>query len=276
MEMRRVDIGGFHLAVHDSGSAGGLPPVICVHGLTRRAADFERLVAALAPTRRVLAVDVAGRGDSDRLIDPTHYQVPVYVAQMLALLDRLELKVVDWIGTSMGGLIGMGLAATAPTRVRRMVLNDIGPFLPKEAVAEIVDRVKRRPLFADFDEALAYYRQTSAANGIQADADWRWYTGISIRPADGGGFEPHWDPAIVGGFAQAYAEDVALWPTWALLTQPILVLRGAESTLLPRATALGMATRPDTRLVEVPGCGHAPSLIQADEIEAIRAWLATP
>lgn len=251
-------------------------PVLCLHGLGRNARDFDSLGEALAADgRRVIAADVVGRGDSGWLRDPSDYGYPQYLADTASLIARLGAAEVDIVGTSMGGLIGMMLAAQPDAPVRRLVMNDVGPFIPKAALERILNYFGKNPRFADLAEAEAYFRQTYSSFGDLNDAQWRHLTETSLR-RDGGAWRLHYDPRIVEPFRQVELADVYLWPLWDAIDRRVLVLRGAESDLLLTKTAAEMAQRgPKAQVVEFPGCGHAPALLDAAQIDPIRQWLAS-
>jgi pimeloyl-ACP methyl ester carboxylesterase len=263
---------GVTLAYLDHGAGAGGPPVFCVHGLTRNSRDFDSVIARLAPHRRVLAVDVAGRGGSSWLPDKQLYNNATYVQHLLKLLDQLKLDQVDWIGTSMGGLIGMAVAASVPGRIRRLVINDIGPFIPKASLARIAGYMGVAHAWPDIETAERHFRTHSAPFGPLTDAQWRHLTETSVRRHNGG-FLPAYDPAMADAFKGVEPADINLWPLWAEIRQPILLLRGADSDLLLRPTALGMVARGDVTLREFPGMGHAPSLLADDQLDAISSWL---
>jgi pimeloyl-ACP methyl ester carboxylesterase len=270
---RQATVDGVTLAYLDAGAGSGGPPVFCVHGLTRNARDFDAVIATLAPHRRVIAVDVAGRGASSWLADKRLYSNPVYAQQLLALLDQLGLDQVDWIGTSMGALIGMAVAATAPTRIRRLVINDVGPFIPKAALTRIAGYMGVEHAWPTLAAAEAHFRTHFAPFGVLTDDQWRHLTATSVRPHNGG-FMPAYDPALADAFKGGEPlVDIELWPLWAEIRQPILLFRGAESDLLLRPTALGMVARGDVELHEFAGIGHAPSLLARDQLDAIERWL---
>ena len=257
--------------------AGGRTPrraVVCVHGLTRNARDFDFLAAALAEAGCLVAcADVVGRGESDWLAGPTGYGYPQYLADLTALLARLEVDRVDWVGTSMGGLCGIMLAAQPKTPLGRLVVNDIGPFIPKEALERIAGYAGKDPRFADLAEAEAYLRRVHAPFRL-SEAHWRHLAEHSVRPAEGGGLRLHYDPGILHTFGEGPYEDVDLWATWDAVRLPVLVLRGSESDLLLPETAREMQTRgPKAKVVEIPGCGHAPGLMDPGEIALLRDWL---
>lgn len=282
VRVQKVAIGGgVSLSCREQGAPDTPKVLVCVHGLTRNACDFDRLGAALADDYRVIAVDMVGRGESSWLAEGTGYQIPNYVIQCIALLDALGLSQVDWLGTSMGGFIGMGLAAAAPGRIGKLVLNDVGPFLDKSVVAEIWRLAEDWPAFDTLDAATAYFRTRHSGFGPIDDAGWRALAASSVAPISDRDprLQLNIDPVIVRTPPQtspeAHPGDVILWDYWAKILAPVLVLRGSESTVLGRATALGMrATRPETvSLCEFYGVGHAPSLMVPDQIATVRDWL---
>lgn len=253
---------------------GGPAAVICVHGLTRNARDFDALAAALAGAGLLtVCPDVAGRGESDWLSQPDDYGYPQYLADMTALIARLDVASVDWVGTSMGGILAIMLAAQPQTPLRRLVLNDVGPFIPKAAIERIASYAGRDPRFADFAEAEAYLRDVHAPFGL-TDEQWRRLVEHSVRPAAGGGLRLHYDPGILTPFGDGPHEDVDLWDLWDVIGIPVLVLRGADSDLLLAETAAEMTKRgPEAEVVEIAGCGHAPGLMDEGQIALVRDWL---
>lgn len=277
--MRCLSSGGFHsMAYREFGAPDAARVVICVHGLTRNCRDFDRLAAALAGAGcRVVCPDVVGRGDSGWLADPAGYGFPQYLADMTVLLARLEAEAVDWVGTSMGGLIGMMMAAQPGTPLRRLVLNDIGPFLPRAGLERIGSYVGHDPRFADLAAAEAYIRDVHAGFGALADHEWRHLaeTSVVAAEADGeGALRLRYDPGIGAGFRASPPEDVDLWTVWDRGTVPSLVLRGADSGLLLSDTAAEMTRRgPRAELAEIAGCGHAPALMDPAQIALVRDWL---
>ncbi len=265
----------FHKLAYVAWGAPESPRVlVCVHGLTRNGRDFDFLAAALEDRYRVVCPDVVGRGVSAWAAAPADYNNLQYVADATALLARLGVETVDWLGTSMGGLIGMVAAAIPGSPIRRLILNDIGPFIPKAALERIGDYVGKDPHFADFDAVEQYVRTVHATFGDLSDAQWRHMAEHSARPLDGGGFALAYDPAIAGAFLGDKIDDVDLWAIWDKITCPVLVLRGAKSDLLKRETADEMTRRgPKAELIEFAGCGHAPALMAPEQIAAVRDWL---
>jgi pimeloyl-ACP methyl ester carboxylesterase len=243
--------------------------------LTRNGRDFDVLARALAVDARVVCPDVAGRGRSTWLAAAADYRYPQYMADMTSLIARLDVAEVDWIGTSMGGLIGMMLAAQPDTPIRRLIINDIGPFLPKAALERIAGYVGLDPRFEDLPALEAYLRQVHAPFGPITDDQWRHLAQHSARRLDGGGFGLAYDPRIGDAFrSDKQLEDVDMWSVWDAVRCPVLVLRGAESDLLLADTAREMATRgPRARVVKIAGVGHAPALMTDDQIALVRDWL---
>ncbi len=277
MRRRRLVLeeeGGVGIAWIEWGAAEASRIVVCVHGLTRNARDFDFLAARLAAGgARVICVDVAGRGRSDWLADPRGYVLPTYVRQMRAFLDRLGLAAVDWVGTSMGGLIALLLAAEDPGRIRRLVLNDIGPYVAAASLAPVRAYLGLDLAFADLGELEAHLRTIHAGFGPLDDARWRHLATHSAR-REGDRLRLHYDPAIRVPFLEETARDLDLWPVFDALSCPVLLLRGALSPVLDPATATAMTVRgPRARLVTFAGVGHAPALMSGDQIDIVADWL---
>ena len=274
---------GFHrLSYTDWGEARSPHVVVCVHGLTRNARDFDFLAQALESSCRVICPDVVGRGQSGWLARKDDYAYPQYLTDMTALIARITEHLqpdarIDWVGTSMGGLIGMLLAAQPAHPIRRMVLNDVGPFIPKTALARIALYVGKAPRFASLDEAERYVRIVSAPFGPLTDVQWRHLTEHNMHRDADGSCVMRYDPGIANAFATQSLQDVDLWSHWDRIDCPVLTLRGKNSDVLSHATAEEMTRRgPRARLVEFAGIGHAPTLMAADQIEAVRDFLLTP
>ena len=255
--------------------------MVCVHGLTRNARDFDYLAQTLAAQgTRVLAISMAGRGESDRLTDPMHYSYPTYVADCLAFLDNFHLRNIDWVGTSMGGIIGMMLAASSKHRIRRLVLNDIGSFLNKAALQRIYGYVQNIPeSFANHEAAEAYFKANFAPWGITEDAHWQHFMQHSIAAQADGSYRMLCDPAIAQPLAAisenfTKVEDINLADIWSQLLIPTLILRGADSDILDEVTIEAMKrTNPDTNSMTFEGCGHAPALATEYQIGYIARFL---
>ena len=246
--------------------------LICVHGLARNGRDFDDLARVMAADYRVICPDVVGRGRSDWLRDPLCYGIPQYVSDMLVLIARLDVATVHWLGTSMGGVIGMVLASLEGSPITRLLLNDVGPVISPESIKRIGDYIGRAPKFASYVEAEKYIRLVSAPFGALTDAQWRHLTESSLRPTADGQLEMRYDPAIAESFRRATATgEIDLWPIYDRIRCPTLVLRGAESDLLTLETVQAMAARgPHPRVIEVPGVGHAPMFMDAAQIDIVR------
>ena len=249
--------------------------LVCVHGLTRCARDFDTLAAALSERYRVVCPDIAGRGDSEWLADPMLYQIPQYVGDMVTLVARLDVESVHWVGTSMGGLIGMALAAQPGTPVQKLVVNDAGPVLSKVSLERIATYVGMAPIFPDIATAEKYIRAVSASFGPHTDAEWRFLTEVVLRKNPDGSLRMHYDPKVSEPVRALMPEkDLELWPLWDAIRCPTLVLHGAQSDLLTRETCAQMAQRgPKAKVVEIEGVGHAPTLMHDDQIRIVRDYL---
>jgi pimeloyl-ACP methyl ester carboxylesterase len=280
LDMPILTPSGFsRLAWVEWGPEKAMRTVVCVHGLTRNARDFDVLAQALTGAGwRVACVDVPGRGRSEWLRRAEDYAYPLYAAALAALIGRLGTEQVDWVGTSMGGLIGMMLAAQPNTPLRRLVLNDIGPFIPKAAVERIAAYVGRDMRFASLEAVEAYLRQVNAPFGPLSDAQWRHLASHSAV-ADQGEYRLRYDPAIGQALRAAPIEDVALWPLWEAIQVPVLVLRGAQSDLLAAETAAEMtrrgaaASRGAVEVREIADVGHAPALMEPGQIRHVLDFL---
>lgn len=271
--------------------------LLCVHGLTRSGRDFDLLAARLADHYRIVCPDVVGRGRSDWLIDPSHYVIPQYASDMLTLIARLNPARLDWVGTSMGGLIGMavaaGLAMSAAMRpprgafglaneqtipLGRFVLNDIGPVLNNEGLERIVDYVGSPGVFDSFDEAVEYVKTTSLDFGPHDTEGWRALTRNVFNEHDGK-WVKHYDLRIAQPIAKQDASvlkggEAILWAGYESLREPVLIVRGETSDLLTESTLQQMQQRnPMARSVTFKGVGHAPTLRSSDQIEAVAAFL---
>ncbi len=271
--------GGLHrMAYVEWGDPKNARVLVCVHGLTRNARDFDFLAKALSKHYRVVCPDVVGRGRSNWLRVKDHYQLPQYASDMVTLIARLNVDEVHWVGTSMGGLIGMALAAQAETPISRLVLNDVGPVISAVAVKRIGEYVGQMPEFASFKDAEQYIRLVSAPFGKLTDAQWKHLTEHVTRQKADGGFELVYDPDIAVPFRKEMSdEDVSLWPLYDAIRCPTQVVRGAESDLLSHETCMEMGQRgPKALIAEIPGVGHAPMFLDEAQVAVVREFLLTP
>jgi pimeloyl-ACP methyl ester carboxylesterase len=305
-----LDPHGFHrVAYYEWGDPREYHAVVCVHGLTRNGRDFDMLATQLAQYCRVVSMDVVGRGASEWLVHKEDYGFPLYLADAATLIALVSQTVkpgpisgfiqrltgkgrapfIDWVGTSMGGLIGMMLASRTSSPIRRLVLNDVGPFIPWQALAQLKHRhAAGHAPFSEIAEVERYIRQECADFGPLTDKQWTHVAEHSVERLDDGRYALGWDPAVVrtqAGAGQQKAIEfgsdflfgVDLWPVWNAVRCPTLVLRGAESEVLSAATTERMRNSgPPTRIVEFAGIGHAPWLMSKDQITVICDFLVAP
>jgi pimeloyl-ACP methyl ester carboxylesterase len=274
------EAGTHDIVFYDWGNPSAQRVTICVHGLTRNARDFDFLAQKLVQTgRRVLCISVAGRGESAWLANPMGYNYASYAADCLAVMDNFHLREVEWIGTSMGGVIGMMLTAQFPHRIRKLVMNDIGAYLSKEALTRIYDYVRAMPAhFADRAEADSYLRVAFKPFAITDEAIWQQFVDSSLIERDG---RIHYacDPAIAVPLAAASnqfsdVQDVNLSPIWKEVQTPTLVLHGAESDILSVDTIRAMrTTNLNMESITFAGVGHAPPLMSDAQTRPILQWL---
>lgn len=253
------------------------PPVIMWHGLARTSRDFDDIARALAGTYRVICPDTLGRGLSQWSPSPqTEYRLPFYVAIATELIDQLSIDRLRWVGTSMGGGIGIAAAATTlKDRITHLVLNDMAPTVAPAAIERIAAYAGDPPEFETVTAFEAYVRTVYRSYGWQSDAQWRRMAETSVRRLPNGKLTVHYDPAVGRSFATNRGHDFEQWPTYDSLRVATLVLRGADSDLLPPEIALEMTRRgPRAKLVEIPGCGHAPALNVPEQIALVAAFLA--
>ncbi|MBK7314065.1 alpha/beta fold hydrolase [Candidatus Aalborgicola defluviihabitans] len=282
---------GHRMAYWEWGSPDASHAVVCVHGLSRQGRDFDTLAQALVERSggsvRVICPDVVGRGQSDWLVDPMGYQVPVYAADMVALLAHLapQTKTLDWVGTSMGGLIGMAVLGQTqfplPITARRLVLNDVGPSIQWEALVRIGAYLGQVVRFESLQQAADAMWAISTTFGPHTPAQWLELSRHMVKPIPGSdnAVTLHYDPAIAVPFASMSQEsatqgEAMLWALYDGIQAQTLLLRGAQSDLLSPQTARLMTERgPRARLVEFAGVGHAPTLIATDQVDAVVQFL---
>lgn len=258
------------------GDAANPRVLLCVHGLSRNRLDFEAVGEAFGRDYRVLAPDMPGRGDSGWLADKTAYTFDLY-ARICATLIAIAAGSgpVDWIGTSMGGIIGMHLAAEANSPIRRLVMNDIGPFVPAAGRRDNAAAFGTDPRFTSIDDAVAWHKVHRAGFGPMPEAVWREMTLASLRQTEDGGYALHYDPGLAVNQNPQTAEDIELWPVWDRIECPVLTIWGTASKLLLAPAIDEMKTcGPGTRVVPVDGVGHAPAVAGDHILGEIRRFLA--
>lgn len=284
--------GSHRMAYWQWGNLASRHVVLCVHGLTRQGRDFDTLAQALCDQAgddiRVVCPDVVGRGQSDWLKDPQGYQLPFYAADMLALLAQLQPTRLDWVGTSMGGLIGLVLAGQPDlppfAKVHRLVLNDVGPVIEWQALQRIGQYLGQVPVFDTEQQAADALWAIASSFGPHTPEQWLALTRPQIKPlADGSGrLTLRYDPALAEPFKAMTPESAAqgealLWQAYDQISAQTLLVRGAESDLLSAATAQAMTQRgPKVQLVEFAGVGHAPTFVPQPQVDAVRSFLLAP
>ena len=265
---------GFHRVAYTAwGNPSIRPPVICVHGLTRNGRDFDYLASALEADAQLYCPDIVGRGRSDWLADPNDYNYSQYLADMTALLARTGASDVDWVGTSMGGVLGMFLAAETDTPIRRLVINDIGPSVSLLGLKRIGAYVGLTPEFSTLAEAEKHMREIYAGFGELSDEQWRHLARFGTRELPNGRLTQAYDPAIAKAFLSV-DEDVDFWEVYDRIRCPVLLIHGLNSDILTPQIAEQMTWRgPKAELIEVPKTGHAPALMDLTQIAIIAEFL---
>jgi pimeloyl-ACP methyl ester carboxylesterase len=271
---------GLHtMAYKEWGDPNNPNVLVCVHGVTRVSDDFDELARVLCEQFRVVCPDVVGRGRSSWLRNPAFYVLPQYVSDMVTLLARLDADTVDWCGTSMGGLIGMGVASLEGNPIRRLVLNDVGPALNPEALARIGAYVGLQRRFDTLEIARAYIQEISAPFGPHTEDQWNKIADDVLKQDADGKWIRHYDPQLAMPFETTTVESATqaqalLWAAYDAIRCPTLLLRGAESDLLTAEAAREMTQRgPKPQLVEFEGVGHAPTLMHLNQIATVQNFL---
>lgn len=268
-----------HMAYKEWGEPDNPHVLICVHGVTRVSDDFDALAMAMCDEYRVICPDVVGRGYSGWLKNPAHYQIPQYVSDMVTLLARVNADQVDWLGTSMGGLIGLGLASLADSPISKLILNDVGPALNYPALERIRDYIGQDTCFAGFEQAAAYVRSISLSFGQHTEQEWAKLARDVLRQTSNGDWRRHYDLAIAEPFKHmtpevALATEAKLWEAYDAVHCQTLLIRGEHSDLLSQIVAEKMTQRgPCAELVVFPNVGHAPMFYHADQIAVVREFL---
>lgn len=275
---------GLHrMAYWEWGAQDNPRVVVCAHGLSRQGRDFDTLARALSADFRVVCPDVVGRGRSDWLPDPMLYAVPTYVADMVALLARLNVEQVSWVGTSMGGLIGLSLASLHAqgqvSPISRLVLNDVGPVIEFASLQRIGTYLGAPMRFPSVEAGAEFLWSISQSFGPHTPEQWLALSRPQFKPAPEGGWMFQYDPAIAVPF-RAFTPEIAafseamLWKAYDSVTAPTLLVRGQDSDLLSADTARAMGQRgPQAPCVEFAGVGHAPTLIADDQVACVREFL---
>ncbi len=277
-DVQCVSPGGLHrVAYTEWGDPANPRVLVCVHGLTRSGRDFDRLAAAFADTYRVICPDVVGRGLSSWLPDPNYYGVPQYVADMVTLIARLDVRSVDWFGASMGGLIGMALAGLPDSPVRKLLLNDVGPRVEPVAIERINEYLGKPVRFESLQQGIDYAAMLARSFGPLTPDEWREINTPLLHERDGA-WQFRYDPRIAQPFAATTPElvalgEAALWRSLGAIEGPVMVVRGEHSDLLSRETVAKMLEHGrHVSSVEVGGVGHAPAFLAPDQIALARRF----
>ena len=265
----------YRSAYHEWGDPNNDNILMCVHGLTRNGRDFDYLARELSSEYRVICPDIVGRGKSDYLMVKDDYDYPLYCAEMATLMAKLDVDQVDWVGTSMGGLIGMMLAALPNNPIRKLVMNDVGPFIPKAALKRIMEYVGANPRLNSLQEIEAYIREVNATFGPLTDEQWHHYAEHYSQQTDEGDFVLAYDKEVARPITKLpELIDIDFWPIYDAVKTPVLLLRGVDSDVLLHDTAKEMESRgPKAKLVEIANTGHAPALMDRAQIDLVREWL---
>ncbi|MBT8417623.1 MAG: alpha/beta hydrolase [Silicimonas sp.] len=275
-KVRCISRHGFHnVAYRDWGDKAPPNKILCVHGLTRNAHDFDALAAELSKQSRVICPDLAGRGDSDWLSDPADYNLLQYNMDITVLAAKFGYESFDWIGTSLGGLMGIALAGIENSPIRRLVINDVAPEIPFTALSRVTSYTGSNLLFADLDSVERHLRETLAPFGPMTDDDWAHMTQHSALKAEGG-YVMHHDPGIMQNFRRfAVFMHFSLWRYWEKIKCPVLILRGSKSDFLTESLLARMLNSlPQAEAIEFEGIGHTPTLNAPSQIEPLVEWIA--
>ncbi|MGL6188223.1 MAG: alpha/beta fold hydrolase [Holosporales bacterium] len=266
---------GFHKIVYSEwGDPDNPRVVICAHGLTRNRHDFDWLAESLSKHFRVVCPDIVGRGQSDYLHDPLKYNYPQYMADMNALIARLNVEKLMWVGTSMGGLIGMMLAGVPQSPITKMVINDIGPLVPAEGLRRLSQYAPVSHIFQEFDDIIDYLKETLRGYSGFTALQWKKLAENSaVWDEIHKGWKALYDPAVAAYLSTSDLTDLDFWKYWNQLNCPCLVLHGAISDILRADTALEMSRKPRVRVIDFEGQGHALSIGTPEQIDLVAQWL---
>jgi pimeloyl-ACP methyl ester carboxylesterase len=267
-------IAAHNLAYFEYGDASNKNIIICAHGLTRNSYDFDKIATDLSSDFRVIALDYPGRGASDRFKTKTHYNYQVYIKDTLIFLKSLDIRNCIWLGTSMGGIIGMALASKYPTLIKAMILNDIGPFISAKPLVRIGEYARQSLEFTDLASAKQHLKLIYSQFGISSEEDWDQFTKYSFVINQKGDYVMNYDPAIVHNMRTSSnkLKDVDMWHIWNKIICKLLVIHGAKSDILQQTTIEKMKKMKDLDLYVVDYAGHAPSLMTKDQIDYVKSW----
>lgn len=248
--------------------------IICAHGLTRNAHDFDKIAEELSKDYRVISLSYPGRGDSENFKKTSHYNYTTYIKDTLLFLNKLKIKKPIWLGTSMGGIIGMVLASKFKNIFKGLILNDIGAFIDSAPLVKIAAYAKKTVILDDLESAKEHLKLIYGQSGIKNEEDWDYLTKYSVISTFGGKYKMNYDPAITKGIRNVKSQkDVDLWSVWNKIKCKILLIHGIKSQVLTKSTVEKMQKTKDFDLYEIKYAGHTPSLTNSNEIEHIKSWL---
>lgn len=267
--------GGEHRIVYQDWGREDNPNIlICVHGLTRNSHDFDYLAEKLSSKYRVIAPDIVGRGSSDWLPDHRLYTIEQYINDMTLLIKHLGATSVDWLGTSLGGIIGMMMAAMPQSPIKRLILNDIGAVITQDAIALLANSLAKVPTFKTLEELRTFLMQAYAHTGTHKEEDWDYMSRYDHRINEDGTYNRNYDPKLLHSMGPILNADIDLWQFWKAVVCPTLIMHGENSMILTADICQQMlATNPHASLVTLPGVGHTPSFMQPSHIEVVTKWL---
>ncbi len=265
---------GFHRVIYyEWNDNKAVNTLLCVHGMTRVGRDFDYLAQALQSHYQVVCPDMVGRGKSDRFKVRDSYKIEQYLSDLTALIARLNISSLDWLGTSMGGILGMIMAAQPNTPVRRLILNDVGTQMPEGAVKRILGYAGVKIHFPTQEEAENFLRFIYTPFGITEKEHWHHLFQYSLTDDPEGGYTLNYDPQVVGA-AEEKKQLFELWDLWDKIKCPVLVIQGENSDILTDDIISLMRKRgPQFDLIRIPRCGHAPMLIEQKQIMVVKDWL---
>jgi pimeloyl-ACP methyl ester carboxylesterase len=271
-----ISTAGFHkIAYTEWGDAKAKQTILCVHGLTRNSRDFDQLAARLSVSARVACPDLIGRGASDWLSNPALYNQAQYVYDLTALIARLDVDSLIWVGTSLGGLLGMYIAAQPNTPIKALVLNDVGPLVSHHGLSRIMKYAKHENKFSSLLDVEKFLRNLYQTQEPISDELWRYKAQISAKQLPDGNYTLAYDPHVTKAPFKLWFTDINLWYLWDKIKCPVLVLRGQNSDILSAETLTKMSiTGPKATTKVIPGCGHAPMLMTDDQIDIVSSWLS--
>lgn len=266
---------GFHRIIYyEWNSSKTADTLLCVHGMTRVGRDFDYLAQALQPHYHVICPDMVGRGKSDRFKNKDSYKIEQYLSDLTALIARLNISSLDWLGTSMGGILGMIIAAQSNTPVRRLILNDVGAQMPESAVKRILSYAGIKTHFPTREQAEAFLRLIYTPFGIIEKEYWQHLFQHSLVDDPKGGYTLNYDPQVVGAVEEKNQPHFKLWDFWDKIKCPVLVIQGEDSDILTDDILSLMRKRgPLFDLIKIPHCGHVPMLIEQKQIALVKNWL---